>query len=97
MQKHLALTLDQSNCRPRVLHRSFRSKKEAGSDLHVFPPDDMEDSSINFHLGLVEHESGPDAKFVAEVSSLSKFLAEVSSSIKTLLSFAAVNKLCIGP
>lgn len=35
----LAITLDQSNCRPSVLHRNFRSRTEAEMDLHIFPLD----------------------------------------------------------
>lgn len=88
-----AMTLDQANCRPRVLQRNFRSKTDAGIDLDPFPLDDvLPDSSRNFHLirpsKLLTNELDPESSFVQEIS---------SSSTRTFLSVDATNKSFIGP
>lgn len=84
------MTLDQSNCRPRVLHRNFRSKTDAAIELGAFPLGGAPGSSENLHVG-------PFVLLTRDFSSEPKPEEKLSSSTKTFLSLTAMNKLCIDP
>lgn len=84
------MTFDQSNCRPSVLQRNFRSKTDAGIDLDLFPLDNVPVSSQNVHLW-------PLKLLTKELDADSSFAQEISSSTRTFLSLNATNKSVIGP
>ncbi|KAJ6961812.1 hypothetical protein NC652_000689 [Populus alba x Populus x berolinensis] len=86
-----ALTLDQSNCSPRVLHRNFRNKTEAETDLHVFPPDGTLSSSQTppMSISIADTTIGPRVQ--------TRGGGVFSSSANTFLSFSAVNRSLGGP
>lgn len=86
----LGMTFDQSNCKPRVLQRNFRSKTDAGIDLDLFPLDAVPVSSQNVHLR-------PSKLLTKELDTESSSAQEISSSTRTFLSLDATNKFVIGP